>query len=81
MTPSQIRAIVNETLRQTGYLPKVISQAEAWRMYGKGTVKRWETEGIISFAKNDGKTSKRRYDPLELEIASATPNHLRKYTL
>lgn len=53
-----------------------VSQREAYRLFGEGTVKRWVQEGLIKRKKDGNKTSTVRYDRLELEILSKSNNRL-----
>ncbi|MEI6059423.1 MAG: hypothetical protein WCR72_01890 [Bacteroidota bacterium] len=68
-----IKAVSGEVLRQAGLQKKYISQAEAFKTYGRGKVERWvRQERVTPFS--DGGNTKKRYDPLQLEIAANRNN-------
>lgn len=77
MTTQEIQQVVSETLKQLGLVKATISQAEAFRRYGRGKVERWVAEGWISPV-SDGSGPK-RYDIMQLYQVSKNNNALNKY--
>lgn len=65
-----------KALIAVGQLPEMISQREAYKLYGPSTVKRWVKEGLIKRHKDGDATSKVRYSRIDLDILSKTNNRV-----
>lgn len=63
-----------KTLIAVGNIPEMISQREAYKLYGEGTVKRWVKEGLIKRHKDGDATSKVRYSRIELDTINRANN-------
>ena len=74
----EIEMIVQATLEQLGVLQPFMSQAEAFKMYGRGKVERWTKEGWINPV-HDGTASKKRFGRLELISCARNNNCLNQF--
>lgn len=63
-----------KTLIAVGNIPEMISQREAYKLYGEGTVKRWVKEGLVKRHKDGDATSKVRYSRIELDTLNRANN-------
>lgn len=79
MTPSEIQQIVNATLISLGLIKPYVTQAEAFRMYGRTNVERWVKEGLVKPVR-DTETSTKRYLRTELEQTAINNNVLNKFS-
>ena len=59
---------------------RYISQAKAWRKYGRRNVEMWRKAGLIK-RYQDGPGKRYRYDLVELETAASTSNRVAFYSL
>lgn len=59
---------------ELGHISPTISKAQAYRMYGKGTVDRWIRESLIKPEKDGTNSSKMRIDRLEIDRISKASN-------
>lgn len=66
-----------KALIAAGQIPEMISQREAYRLYGEAAVKRWVSEGLIKRHKDGDSTSKVRYSRIELDTLNRTNNRLK----
>jgi hypothetical protein len=64
----------SKALDQYGGLPAHISKAEAYRLYGRGNVDRWVSEGLIIPAIIHGKAFKKILDRIQLDRVAASSN-------
>ena len=78
MTPAEIQTVVSQTLQALGLLKPIVSQAEAYRMYGRSKVTYWTKVGLLKTAK-DTTNGKKRYSRTELENIALKNNVLNKY--
>lgn len=78
MTPTEIAQVVNITLEKLGLLKPYVSQAKAFRMYGRTNVERWVKEGWVKPVR-DTETSSKRYNIWELEKVAFNNNVLNKF--
>lgn len=78
MTTTEIQQVVNTTLIQLGLLKPYVTQAEAFRMYGRSKVELWVKEGWIKYLK-DTETGSKRFQRTELEEVASKNNVLNKY--
>lgn len=63
-----------KTLIAVGQIPEMISQREAYKLYGEGVVKRWVKEGLLRRHKDGDATSKVRYSRIELDTLNRSNN-------
>lgn len=63
-----------KALIAVGEIPEMISQREAYKLYGESIVKRWVKEGLVKRHKDGGATSRVRYSRIDLELLSKTSN-------
>lgn len=63
-----------KVLVATGNLKPFLTQIQAYKMYGRGTVDRWIKEGLITPIKDGAATSRVRIDRLQIEAVARTSN-------
>ena len=78
MIPSEVEQVVNITLEKLGLLKPYVSQAKAFKLYGRTNVERWVKEGWVNPVR-DTETSSKRYNIWELEKIALNNNVLKKY--
>ena len=82
MTPQEIsyivRTTVQTTLQELGLTGQYLSQAEAFRRFGRRKVQRWLDEGWLEY-RNDERTGKKRFDRAEITAVAGTNNWERKF--
>ena len=66
----------SNALAESGQLPDQISKAEAYRLYGRGSVDRWISEGLIKPPAPIGKISSKCLDRKKLEAIAASSNRI-----
>lgn len=66
----------SNALAESGQLQDQISKAEAYRLYGRGNVDRWISEGLISLSVRKGKISLKYLDREKLEAVAASSNRI-----
>lgn len=64
----------DKALVESGVLKPFLTQTEAWKIYGRGTVDRWIKEGLIIPQKDGGKNAMVRLDRMTLKALSKTSN-------
>lgn len=65
---SMAKLTATEMLTQTGGLKPYLSKAEAYKMYGRGMVDKWITDGHLSVSQDEiGSSSKMRINRGEIE--------------
>lgn len=80
MSPSEIKEVVRETLRQLGKLETVVIQAEAFRRYGRGRVTKLTGQGYLKRIRDDENGSI-FYDAEQLTEVMKNNNVLEKFKL
>lgn len=63
-------------LAQSGQLQAQLTKAEAYRLYGRGNVDRWISEGLISPVTTKGDHSRKCLDRNILEAVAASSNRI-----
>lgn len=66
---------VSNALAESG-LQDWLTKADAYRIYGRGNVDRWVSEGLISSHPCEGGTSRKCLDRKELETVAASSNRI-----
>lgn len=66
----------SNALDESGQLKDQINKAEAYRLYGRGNVDRWMSEGLISLSVGKGKISLKYLDREKLEAVAASSNRI-----
>lgn len=66
----------SNALAESGQLQDQIGKAEAYRLYGRGNVDRWISEGLISLSVRKGKISLKYLDREKLEAVAASSNRI-----
>lgn len=66
----------SNALAESGQLQDQMSKAEAYRLYGRGNVDRWISEGLISLSVRKGKISLKYLDREKLEAVAASSNRI-----
>ena len=64
----------SKALAECGQLAGQISKAEAYRLYGRGSVDRWISEGLIKPSATIGKNSSKCLDRKKVEAVAASSN-------
>lgn len=80
MDSLEIQRVVHTVLEQLGLLKPYLSQAEAYRMYGRAKITQWIREGWIKPVK-DTDNGKMRFERIHLAEVAANQNVLEKYKL
>lgn len=65
---------VKRVLLELGLVKTFLSKTEAYKLYGRGTVERWISEGLIKPHKDGSDSSKVRLERMRLEALSASSN-------
>jgi hypothetical protein len=63
-------------LEESGQLQDQLTKAEAYRLYGRGNVDRWISEGLISPTTPKGKISRKYLARTKLEAVAASSNRI-----
>ncbi|WP_316786573.1 hypothetical protein [Pedobacter frigiditerrae] len=63
-----------KALAECGQLADQISKAEAYRLYGRGSVDRWISEGLIKPSATIGKNPSKCLDREKVEAVAASSN-------
>lgn len=63
-------------LSESGQLQVQLSKAEAYRLFGRGNVDRWISEGLISPISCTKKSSRQCLDRIKLETIAASSNRI-----
>ncbi|KAA8476864.1 hypothetical protein BDE36_1282 [Arcticibacter tournemirensis] len=66
----------SNALAESGQLQDQLTKAEAYRLYGRGNVDRWISEGLISPATPKGDHSRKCLDRNKLEAVAASSNRI-----
>jgi hypothetical protein len=61
-------------LAQAGVIKPFLTQAEAFRLYGRGNVESWVTAGLILSKKDGDFNTKVRLDRIQLEVIAKSNN-------
>ncbi|PYF74574.1 hypothetical protein [Pedobacter nutrimenti] len=67
---------VNNALLECGQLQEHLSKAEAYRLFGRGNVDRWISEGLISPIQSKERGSRKSLDRNKLEAIAAASNRI-----
>ncbi|MFD2964360.1 MULTISPECIES: hypothetical protein [Olivibacter] len=65
-----------KALAESGQLPDQLTKAEAYRLYGRGNVDRWISEGLIGHATPKVAHSRKCLDRARLEAIAASSNRI-----
>ncbi len=65
-----------KALSESGQLQEQLSKAEAYRLFGRGNVDRWITEGLISPVICKERPSRKYLDRNRLEAIAASSNRI-----
>jgi hypothetical protein len=65
-----------KALAESGQLQDQLTKAEAYRLYGRGNVDRWISEGLICPTTNNGEISRKCLDRKKLEAIAASSNRI-----
>lgn len=63
-----------KALISVGQIPEMISQTDAYKLYGESVVKRWVREGLVKRHKDGDATSKVRYSRIDLDLLARSNN-------
>jgi len=63
-----------KALAECSHLGDQLSKAEAYRLYGRGSVDRWISEGLIRPSANNGKNPSKCLDREKVEAIAASSN-------
>lgn len=66
----------SNALAESGQLQDQLSKAEAYRLYGRGNVDRWISEGLISPTITKGESSRKCLNRKKLEAVAASSNRI-----
>lgn len=66
----------SNALTESGQLQEQLTKAEAYRLYGRGNVDRWISEGLISPTTSKGNRSRKCLDRKTLEAVAASSNRI-----
>ena len=65
-----------KALAESGQLQDQLTKAEAYRLYGRGNVDRWISEGLICPTTRNGEISRKCLDRKKLEAVAASSNRI-----
>lgn len=66
----------SKALTESGQLQDQLTKAEAYRLYGRGNVDRWISEGLICLTTRSGEISRKCLDRKKLEAIAASSNRI-----
>lgn len=67
---------VSNALEHSGQLQEQLTKAEAYRLYGRGDVDRWISEGLIEPTTGKVESSRKCLDRARLETIAASSNRI-----
>jgi hypothetical protein len=67
---------VSKALAESGQLQDQLTKAEAYRLYGRGNVDRWISEGLISLTTPIGEFPRKCLNRKKLEAVAASSNRI-----